>query len=146
MIHDRVKSFPCGRLLGQTPGLRIVDVLVHTAHQTPQLRQCAVHLKSLQMPLHTGDDLSSELLQSEIDRGRCARLRHHAVTKPLEHGEATMQRVAQIIGQISVYPFHQSSTRVFGVLTETDFAQQEVADGIGSKLIDELIGIDYVTL
>ena len=57
-----------------------------------------------------------------------------------------MQEVAEIVGEVEIDALDQGIAREVAVLAEVDFAQQEVADGIGAEFIDEAVRVDDIAL
>ena len=57
-----------------------------------------------------------------------------------------MQQIAEIVREVAVDAADERVAREIVVLAEVDLAQQEIADGIGTELVDEADGIDDVPL
>ena len=57
-----------------------------------------------------------------------------------------MQEVPKVVGQIAVDAANQGITAEVTVLTEVDFAEQEVADSIGTELVNEANGVNDIAL
>jgi hypothetical protein len=63
----------------------------------------------------------------------------------LDHGERPAQEVADAVREFALLTVvTMSAVREVSVLPERHFAQEEVAEGIGTELVDHLVGIDDI--
>ena len=57
-----------------------------------------------------------------------------------------MQKIAKVIGKVSIYALDKGVTGEVAVLSEGDFTKQEITDGIGAELVYQKIRVYNISL
>ena len=71
-------------------------------------------------------------------------IRDRAITVSLNHGQGAAQKVAETIGQVTVYPSCQGLLGKVAILSERHFPQQKVSKGIRPKAIHHPIRVNDI--
>ena len=72
------------------------------------------------------------------------RLGHDRPGEPVGHVEGAVDQVAQVVRQVAVVADEEQFPREVAVLPDVHLADQEIAEGVGAKLGDEVEGVQGV--
>src|SRR2546425_8482633 len=147
VVEHGVEPWLVFRLLGEGPGRTLVDVLIADLDKAPDGFQRPVELQTPEMRLDCRQDLDGCPLQLLVQIGlhRLLRFRHDASGEPLDHGQAAVQEVAEIVRQIRIDPADQGLSGKISILPERHLTQQEVAERIHAEFVHDGVRVYHIS-
>src|SRR2546422_2091340 len=147
VVEHGVEPWLVFRLLGEGPGRTLVDVLIADLDKAPDGFQGPVELQTPEVPLDCRQDLDGCPLQLLVQIGlhRFLRFRHDASGEPLDHGQAAVQEVAEIVRQVRIDPADQGLSGKISVLTERHLTQQEIAERIHAEFVHDGVRVYHIS-
>ena len=74
--------------------------------------------------------------QLKIGRGHVTEAGDLGVAILVDHRQRALRQIAQIVGKVGIDAVHQLVAAIVAILTEGDFAQQEITQRVGPKFLD----------
>ena len=164
-----------GLVLGQCPGLVLVDILVGPADELEHLHQgvlegVVLHLRLVAAPqaggqgdelhvvlpgvvlrkvhgeVHLTLGLGHHARQLRLVPGGAAVLRQALAEVLTHHGGGAADQVAQVVGQVGVDAADEGLVGEVAVGAEGELPQQEVAQGVHPVALGQQIGVHHIAL
>ena len=138
IVEHFIEARGLRRILGQLEGRRLIDVLVGAIDQRPEVHERGLQLVLLQVLEHGGHRAGGIGAQFLRTRG------HHAIAIAFEHGERTVDEIAQTVGQLGLIARGESGVGPVAVGSDVQLAHDEETKGIDAPFLNHGEGIDDV--
>src|SRR5580704_12324911 len=127
------------------------NVAIDAGYKEPQLFQRARKIEPVELLVELLNSIFGLLLQrrlllheSRIQRRGATRIRHLSIEVSVDHRQRAARQIAQPIRQVAVIALYQRVEAERPVLSEDDFAQQEVAQRILAQRVENSFAADNI--
>ena len=133
-------------VLGQNPGLRLVDILVAALEEGENFRHGVRHAQVLHLRRRLRVRSGDHRLQVLIHGLRRALIADHAAEILVAHGNGAVHQIAQGVGQIGIDPVCQKLPADHAVVFKGHLMQHEVAHRVHTEEIHQIVRVHHVSL
>ena len=130
--------------LAQRPGRLGVDVAVGLGDDAPLGGQSGVELLDQQVLAHGVEQPARRVQQRLVTGVKRARRGHLAAAVLGDHRQHALRQIAEVVGQVAVYPAHHGAVREVAVVAERHLAQHEIAHLVEAVALDQPERLDDV--